>query len=459
MKRTKRKYLSSFFCNINGVCLDKNQINVVTSKRKNILVLAGAGCGKTLMIVARVRYLINYLGANPKDILCISFTNDAVSKLKKDLNIKDVDIMTFHKLALKIVGNKKEILTDDMLKDIIINAFSKETLYGLYNMSKEEMCTLIETFINLFKSQNYSLDKFYEFIKKANSKDKILLQEIMKCYICYETYLNKEDIIDFNDMINIAIKRIDYVNVRYKYVIIDEYQDTSMAKLELVKKIMKLSNANLFAVGDDFQSIYRFTGSNIKVITNFKRLFSFSKIYKLKNTYRVPDELIKIAGKFIMKNPVQLRKRLRSKNKLNNSIQVVYYNDLNKTMNQIIKEDEIDDVLILSRNNIDLSNVKINDINYKKLTIHKSKGLESNYVFIIGLNNNKNGFPNKIKDHPILKYVNNYKEYYTYEEERRLFYVALTRCLKKVYLFTNKNNESIFVKEIKRYKSVTIREK
>lgn len=458
MKKTKRKYLSSFFCNINGVFLDKNQIRVVTSKRKNILVLAGAGCGKTLMIVARVRYLINYLGVNPKDILCISFTNDAVNKLKKDLNISGVDVMTFHKLALKIIGNKKEILKEDMLKDIVINAFSKDTLYGLYNMSKEEMCILIESFINLFKSQNYSLDKFYEFIKKANYKDKVLLQEIMKCYICYETYLNKEDIIDFNDMINIAIKKIDYVNINYKYVIIDEYQDTSMAKLKLVKKIMKLSNANLFAVGDDFQSIYRFTGSNIKVITSFKRLFPFPKIYKLKNTYRVPDELIKIAGKFIMKNPVQLKKRLRSKNKLNNSIEIVYYEDLNQKINQVIKEDKINDVLILSRNNIDLVEVEASDISYRKLTIHKSKGLESNYVFIIGLSNNKNGFPNKIKDHPILKYVNNYKEYYPYDEERRLFYVALTRCLKKVYLFVNKSNESVFVKEIIKYKNVIIRQ-
>ena len=80
----KKKYLSSFFCNINGVCLDKNQIKIVTCKRKNILVLAGAGCGKTLTIVAKIKYLIKVVNVNPKDIVCISFTNDAVNKLRTD---------------------------------------------------------------------------------------------------------------------------------------------------------------------------------------------------------------------------------------------------------------------------------------------------------------------------------------------------------------------------------------
>ena len=82
--------------------------------------------------------------------------------------------------------------------------------------------------------------------------------------------------------------------------------------------------------------------------------------------------------------------------------------------------------------------------------------MESENVFIINVNNNSNGFPNKYKDHKILKYVNNYKEYYPFEEERRLFYVALTRCTKKVYIFVPVNNESIFIKEIKKLPNVSI---
>ena len=440
--------------------LDKYQKKAVKCKRKSILILAGAGCGKTFTIVSKVKYLINNLNINPKDILCISFTNDAVNKLKEDLKENKVDVLTFHKLALKIIKRKKEVLSEDMLFDIIFNTFSNDKLYGLFKIGKEDICILIKTFINLFKSNNYSLDKFYTFINKADYKEKILLKEIMKCYICYESYLNKENLMDFNDMINIAIDKLDKTNIRYKYIIIDEYQDTSLTKLNLIKKLIYLSNANLFAVGDDFQSIYRFTGSNINVITNFKRYFSFAKIIRLKYTYRNSYELIKVAGRFIMKNPFQLRKKILSKIRFKNPIEIIYYDDLNYSINNVIKENRIDDLFILSRNNKDLDNVRINsfnNINYKKLTIHKSKGLQSNYVFIININNNANGFPNKYIDHPILKYVNRYKEYYPYEEERRLFYVALTRCKKKVYLFAPKNNPSSFIKEIEKYKNVIVK--
>ncbi len=442
---------------MHNITLDKYQLKAVKTKRKNVLVLAGAGSGKSLTIIKRIQYLIHTLKVDPKTILCISFTNAAVNSLKKDLSEKNVDVMTFHKLALKIVGRKKDILTEDLLKDVIITSFDNDTLLGLYEVNKTDMVYLIETFINLFKSNNYTLDKFYDFINKADQKEKLLLKEIMKCYICYESYLKKENLMDFNDMINDAIKNVDYISLNYKYIIIDEYQDTSITKFLLIKKILKKSNASFFAVGDDFQSIYRFTGSNLKIITDFKMYFPFGKIIKLKNTYRNPNELIKVAGKFIMKNPYQIKKKLKSSIKDKSALEIVYYDDLNSKIKNVIKEDKIDNLFVLARNNKTLDNIKIDNINYKKLTVHKSKGLESNYVFVIGLNNNKNGFPNKIKDHEILRFINNYKEYYPYEEERRLFYVALTRCKKRVYLFVPSNNESVFIKEIKRYKKVRIR--
>lgn len=430
------------------------------SKRKTTLVIAGAGCGKTFTIVNRVKYLIDDLKVNPKDILCISFTNDAVNKLKEDLNINNIDVMTFHKLALKIIGRKKEVLTEDMLTDIIMDSFSNDKLYGLYKMGKSDMCRLIKTFINLFKSNNYDLDKFYTFMNKADTKDKMLLKEIMKCYICYESYLNKEGLMDFNDMINIATSKLKYSSVRYKYIIIDEYQDTSISKFNFIKELVKLSDANLFVVGDDFQSIYRFAGSNVSIITCFRKYFPFAKIIKLKNTYRNPNRLVKIAGKFIMKNPYQIKKKLKSKIKDKDVLEIVYYNDLNEMVNKVIKEDKINNLFVLSRNNKDLESVNIKDINYKKLSVHKSKGLQADFVFIINLSSSYNGFPNKFTDHKILKYVNNYKEYYPYEEERRLFYVALTRCKKKVYLFAPVNKPSFFIKELLKIdKNILVRRK
>ncbi len=443
--------------NLKDFNLDKYQLKAVTSKRKTTLVLAGAGCGKTYTITSRVRYLIDYLKVDPKDILCISFTNDAVNKLKDDLNY-EVEVLTFHKLALKVIGSKKEVLIEDILTDIIINTFSNDKLFGLFNLNKDEMFFIVKTFINLFKANNYELDKFYFFINKSSVKDKMLLKEIMKCYICYQSYLNKENIIDFNDMINLAIKNLDNSTIRYKYIIIDEYQDISQTKFLFIKKLIKLSNSNFFAVGDDFQSIYKFTGSNINVITNFKKYFPISKIIKLKKTYRNSNELVKIAGKFIMKNPFQVKKKLKSTKKIKNPVHIIYYYNLNESMQNIIDEDKINKLFILSRNNKDLENIDIKGVNYKKMSVHKSKGLQEDYIFLINVNNLSNGFPNKFANHYILNYVNNYKERYLYEEERRLFYVAITRCIKRVYIFVPYNMESCFIKEIKHYKNVFLRE-
>lgn len=434
--------------------LNKYQKKVVLTKKKNALVLASAGTGKTSTIVMRIKYLVEVLKVKKEDILCISFTNSAVNNLKRKLDIPN--IYTFHKLALNIIGNKYEVLTEDMLMDIIVNSFSNKALFSIYSISKDEMYNLVFTFINLFKSNGYDINYFYKIINKANTKDKILLKEVMKCYICYDSYLKSEQLIDFNDMINLAIKLVDSKNINYKYIIIDEFQDTSYNKFKLINKIRKKCNASLLVVGDDYQSIYRFTGSNVNIIINFKKYVPFCKTYKLKYTYRNSKELNYVASKFIRKNPFQIRKKIKSCFNISNPVEIVYYDNLKSKIDSIVENDSISNLCILSRNNKDLDDIKIK---VPKMSVHKSKGLEFNYVFLINVNNNKNGFPNKYTDHHILKYVNNYKEYYPYEEERRLFYVALTRCKTKIYIFVPNNNESIFIKEIKRYKNVKIREK
>lgn len=442
---------TNFFQDESYKRLNKYQKKVVLSNRKNILVLASAGTGKTSTIVMKIKYLLKVLEVKKEDILCISFTNNTVNKLKEELNIPN--IYTFHKLAHNIIGNKYEVLSEDMLTDVVRKAFNKSSLLSIFNMPKNDMCRLIVTFINIFKSKGYDINYFYKLINKANGKDKILLKEIMKCYVCYDSYLKEENLMDFNDMINIAINCVDKKNINYKYIIVDEFQDTSYNKFNLINKIRKKCNSNILLVGDDYQSIYRFTGSNIKIITDLRYYLPFLKIYKLKYTYRNSKELNYVASKFINRNPFQIRKKIRSFINNNGSINIVYYDNLEYKMNEIITKNNIKKLFILSRNNSDLNNVKLP---YKKMTVHKSKGLECDYVFIINVNNNKNGFPNKYTDHYILKYVNNYKEYYPYEEERRLFYVALTRCKKKVYIFVPRNNESIFIKEIKKYRNVII---
>ena len=277
-------------------------------------------------------------------------------------------------------------------------------------------------------------------------------------------YLNENNEIDFDDML---IKGKEEVNNNYlnntKYIIIDEYQDTSYVRFNLIKAIIDKTNAKLMVVGDDFQSIYRFTGCDLDLFNNFHKYFKDSKILKISNTYRNSNELIKIAGKFIMKNKYQIHKNLKSLKHIDKPIVVVRYKnkkDLKKLILKIYQKNK--KILILGRNNNDINSyldnefiIKENKIIYLKnknidinyLTVHKSKGLESDNVIIINLYNKTLGFPNKMVDDKILRFVSKSKINYLYDEERRLFYVALTRTKEKVYLFTPLNS-SVFVNEL-----------
>ena len=284
----------------------------------------------------------------------------------------------------------------------------------------------------------------------------------------YQDELNKESSLDFNDMINKTVEVLDNLSLKkkWKYIIVDEYQDTSLTKFNLIKKIIDICNANFLAVGDDFQSIYRFTGCNLHIFLNFTKYFNYSKIMPIINTYRNPQELINIAGKFIMKNKYQQKKRLVSNKRLSNPVIIYYSNNKVSILKEILTTIESKDIMVLGRNNKDILNYidntykQDNDIytyqntSFRYLTIHKSKGLESENIILINMEDKLLGLPTKIKDEKILRYVNNTKDYYPYEEERRLFYVALTRTKNKTYIISPYKNESIFIKELKKYKGI-----
>lgn len=464
LKKTKK-----LLDNVNGYSLDKQQRKAILTNKDNILLLAGAGSGKTLTIVGKIRYLIEVLNIKKEEILCISFTNDSVNSLKTALlnNYNyDIDVYTFHKLSLNILkDNDKNITICDInLLDYIIDEFFLRNLKNTKILQTDEyksLKTLITTFINLFKSSNYNIGKFDEILENLKYNNEYILIKIIKqIYIEYEEELKSTLKVDFNDMINKATNII--INngdiKKYKYIIIDEYQDTSYSKYKLIKEIQNKTNAKLFVVGDDFQSIYRFTGCNLNIFLNFKKYFKCSKIMKITNTYRNSKQLIKIAGDFIMKNKYQMKKTLKSNKSLSKPIEIIYSNNLYKVIDKLGNN-----ILILGRNNNDIykyfNNIdKDGYINKEKniryLTIHKSKGLEEENVIIINLENNVLGLPSKIENNKIINYLLDEKNLYPYEEERRLFYVALTRTKNKVYLLVNKKNESIFVKElIKNYKN------
>ena len=464
-----------------GYRLDNEQRQIVVTDEEKTLVIAGAGSGKSLTIIGKIKYLIERKNINQKDILCISFTNEACNSLKNKLKKYydyDINVLTFHKLGLNIIKDNniqynitneylefiiKEILEQDEIKKYLKKYYSKEYI--------SQLDKLIGTFIHLYKSSYKNLDYYKKILKKTiNKKELILLKIIYKIHSIYELELKSLGEIDFDDMLHNANEIVvkDGLKKKYKYIIIDEYQDTSYVKFNLIKNILDKSNAHLLAVGDDFQSIYRFTGCNLDIFINFKKYFSDAHVMKIQNTYRNSSELINITSKFILKNKKQIKKNLHSNKHLNNPIKYIYYNNKKIIFKNLIIDiynKNKKEIMILGRNNkdiysvidkdfilngTDLTYIKNKDIKMKYYTVHKSKGLESDNVIIINMEDKLLGFPSQIEDDKILRFVLNKKEYYPYEEERRLFYVALTRTKHEVYLLIPVNKKSIFADEIKK---------
>ncbi len=357
------------------------------------------------------------------------------------------------------------------MKNIHLLLGPNYTSKDLFNLKK-----LILTFINLFKANNYPISYFKKILKKIKftinyqeyRQNKALLLFIINIYLIYENELSTENALDFNDMINKCLDTLKSkgLNKKWQYIIVDEYQDTSITKFNLLKEIINLTNANFLAVGDDFQSIYRFTGCTLHIFLNFTKYLKYSKIFQIINTYRNPQELINVAGSFIMKNPYQQKKNLISHKHLSYPIKIIFENDKVKALKyllKLLKKRQIKDLMVLGRNNKDI-NMYIDktftqqedlftykDITFRYLTIHKSKGLESEIVILINIEDSLTGMPTKIKNEKILKYVNNQKDYYKYEEERRLFYVALTRTKTITYIISPSTNISPFTKELLKY--------
>jgi len=330
-----------------------------------------------------------------------------------------------------------------------------------------------------------------EYIKSLSPKGIIETEEqymalrqynyIIDFYNYYKNKLFTPEVytFDFSDMIYYADKYIDEIGrnnkLNFEYLIIDEYQDISKQRYSLTKKIAIRNKAKVVAVGDDWQSIYAFSGSKIEYIYNFLDYFEGAKLLKITNTYRNSQQLINYSGTFIMKNEDQIKKELFSDKRLGNPIKIEYfeedeeYKTLKEVIKRIHKQNKEHNILVLGRYKYNIEDcfedpelkdeigTKIEYLGYEDIridgmTIHKSKGLTADEVIVLGLDNN---FPNKKNNYFWLEYLFKSfpdEEKIPFAEERRLFYVALTRTKNYVYLLVDKNekNQSVFIKEIKK---------
>ena len=612
-------YLNHIFDSIDdSIVLDSEQKQVVLDGSRYLMVIAGAGSGKTTTLAAKVKYLVDVKKIRAEDILIISYTNKAVNELSSMINKKfniNAQICTFHHYAytlikedenFKITTNGKQIIKEYILSttlhqnstknvflcvykmylSTILHSFPQnllleymfstgeidknikktitelemlwinyniiveynyyhfqtntyffcilkivnETIYVDY-VSKNDIKKLFE--INRKKYYAYKnklkylciysnesiLEKVKEFCKKneinlkrnrrkdkinniflssklinmfisdiytfillckrnnikevncTNKKLRLFLNEV---YSYYQNKLKEKHSIDFEDMIIMATNKLKNNKAYPKYIIVDEYQDISYERFLFLKKIIEFSKSNLIVVGDDWQTIYSFAGSNINLFLDFKKILGTSdvKIIKINKTYRNSQELINIAGNFIMKNDLQIKKNLLSNKSLSNPIKYFYYSNnkekikkLKLILDKIYNQNKNLKVLLLLRYKFDINFLinqkdfilKENSLIYKKypnmhisyMTVHASKGLGYDEVIIVNNEDGLYGFPSNKEDSLFIKLLDNRTKKDILDEERRLFYVALTRTKNNVYLLINKNNPSIFIKELK----------
>jgi DNA helicase-4 len=387
--------------------------------------------------------------------------------------------------------NQLLIKLEQMLKEhnVVFKPIDSSKVYSLILNNDQnfgnELNKLIETFINLYKSRNLSYDDILRIINDGKSvrskfmlkRQKMFFQFVLPIIEKYDDTLKSKNEIDFNDMINYAAKaiKINKPNYQYDYIIIDEYQDISYSRYNLIQEIRNISKARLICVGDDWQSIYRFAGSDISLFSNFEKHIGYHEKLLIEQTYRNSQSLINITSSFIQKNNLQLSKKPKSKKEnITDPINLKYFNPGNFVdvfINQISyfkKKYGNKSILVLGRHSFDIDELLVKNITYKVkyiertgqiivqgfedidikfLTVHKSKGTEAENVIILNVKNHLLGFPNKMTDDPILSLLLNDSEDFRFAEERRLFYVALTRTKNEVTLMIPKES-SVFVEEL-----------
>ena len=336
----------------------------------------------------------------------------------------------------------------------------------------DELFSLIKQALNLYKSSQLTkakieikYDKLDDRFRATRFKEILLpIQE------AYEEHLKNNGTIDYEDMIKKATHIINAASRKqnYKFILVDEFQDVSISRANFLHAILKNNmDSKLFAVGDDWQSIYRFAGSDLSVMPNFGERFysedpSGASIYCIQKTHRFPQSIADLSSFFIQKNPEQIPKKIVAHASKKTSdihfCEMVDYSD--KTVLQLLNDVPVNDnkvqsVYILGRRKADTADIDIlylskkrPDLKFEKSTIHKVKGLEKNITVILGLDTG--AFPYVFGDDPLLEVFLPRLDSYKYSEERRVMYVAMTRSFEHVYMASKySKKESPFKLECK----------
>ena len=473
--------------------LDREQRKSIYDPARFNLVVAGAGSGKTTTILGKILYLLQSGFASPPEILVLSFTHDSATELRERFLREyyqtfaeqillrkspppTITIETFHSLALKLLRTlwpDFSVTTNEIDNEQSVSEITDNVISGSDELTIQT--SIIREFLDLHE---LAPEIVAQIASKFSSEEyrKLFLTVSEKYQRELSSLLEKHQT-TFSGLIKLAIRylRSGQIKTRFRYIIVDEYQDLSALRQEFLRLLLESSQANLFAVGDDWQAIYGFSGSRVDFTLNFRRFWGDFSLHRISKTYRFGPTLARLSSGFIMQDHTQIRKQIQSQKedalepvveisgdseRLNLEVLTHYFESLPRDSSiLLLGRFQIDRLRLLHCTQFKLTSDSIEfqtrpDLKIRFLTVHQSKGLEADHVIILNNREAKLGFPAHVKDSPLkaelIKIAEELRlDQVSVNEERRLFYVALTRAKKQVILLTIDGKESSFIKELR----------
>ncbi|TNH41993.1 DNA helicase IV [Photorhabdus luminescens] len=488
-----------FFQRVETSPLNLAQSLAVVNGENSVLVLAGAGSGKTSVLVARAGWLLLLQQVIPEQILLLVFDNQAVSEMNERIHIRlgvnDIKVKTFHALALHIIqqGSNKvpkisELETDEQKRrDFLIKHWQqqcsdkKAQAKGWRECLTEELKWEVpegefwhdEQLANRLSDR---LERWLDLMRIHGGSQKAMIEQTQEEYLdrfqksirlmgpllkAWKSALKTEGAVDYSGLVHQAVNILDkgrFISP-WKHILVDEFQDISPLGAKLLTALRaQNSQGCLFAVGDDWQAIYRFNGAEPMLTTAFADYFGKDAECVLDISYRFNDRIGEVANAFVQQNPDQLRKPLNSLIKGNKKSIVILPEDqleslLNKMSGYVTEQETI---LLLARYHylkpelLKKAATRWPKLKIEFMTVHASKGRQADYVIILGLHQGQDGLPAPARESVIERVLLPPLEDFPDAEERRLLYVALTRAKKQVWLMQDKMNPSVFVRQLER---------
>lgn len=408
-------------------------------------------------------------GKTRPDIDAIKYVESMKSKRALHKECGTVLIETFHyewceNTLLSGLRDKlasKGIKLDPMDPNEIFEKLNKEGHIANWSdlMKKALQAIRVERLTKELMKSRFELAKIHRPEKYSE-----LLDALHQGYV---TELNNQNAIDFDDMIIRAIQVVTQGKFKpnWKYILVDEFQDISAARMEFIHSLVeKGPDPSLTVVGDDWQSIYRFSGGKLELTTRFGEMVGSYTETKLQKTFRYNNSIANTAGQFIMENPEQFKKHIETHSKVNQpqvfllddkvGNQQGVYERVLEVVQKIRENDASGSVAIIARYNYLLQEAKqaissarlSNNINF--WSFHRSKGLEADYCILIGFFQGKSGFPNENRNEAIIEALLPSLDSYPHSEERRLLYVGITRARHKSYIIADPTAPSDFITEL-----------